>query len=157
MAGGMTVVTATGMAVGGSLGAYIGNSYMGDIYKFDIKKIKSGKEPAVITINGFLSEKDLKNEKGYQDWEKAKNAHFPDNEWYHVYWEAKKLFDLGSLVLGRCKYRIVSYDNKGGDPRRQTSVKENRACGNRADSHATINKSLACIFSKGTKNWSSSC
>ena len=72
---------------------------MGDIYKFDIKKIKSGKEPAVITINGFLSEKGLKNEKGYQDWEKAKNAHFPDNEWYHVYWEAKKLFDLGSLVL----------------------------------------------------------
>jgi hypothetical protein len=99
MAGGMTVVTATGMALGGSLGAYIGNSYMGDIYKFDIKKIKSGKEPAVITINGFLSEKDLKNEKGYQDWKKAKNAHFPDNEWYHVYWEAKKLFDLGSLVL----------------------------------------------------------
>jgi hypothetical protein len=99
MAGGMTVVTAAGMALGGSLGAYIGNSYMGDIYNFDVKKIKSGKEPAVITINGFLSEKDLKNEKGYQDWDQATNTHFPDNERYHVYWEAKKLSDLGSLVL----------------------------------------------------------
>ncbi|WP_297691027.1 DUF726 domain-containing protein [uncultured Eudoraea sp.] len=100
MAGGMTVVTAAGLALGGSLGAYIGNSYMGDIYKFHIENVKNGKEPAVVTINGFLSEKDSKNVKGYQDWESTIETHFPDKEWYHVYWEAKKLYDLGSLVIG---------------------------------------------------------
>ena len=100
MAGGITAVTAAGLALGGGLGAYIGNSYMGDIYKFHIENIKDGKEPAVVTINGFLSEKDLKNEKGYQDWESTIETHFADNEWYHVYWEAKNLYDLGSLVIG---------------------------------------------------------
>jgi hypothetical protein len=100
MAGGMTAVTAAGVILGGGLGAYIGNCYMGDIYKFHIENIKNGKDPAVITINGFLSEKDSKNVKGHQDWKSTIETHFPDNDWYHVYWESKKLYDLGSLAIG---------------------------------------------------------
>jgi hypothetical protein len=99
MAGGMVVSTAVGSALGGAVGAYIGNSYLGDIDNFDIKKVQSGKQPAVITINGFLSEQDKKNEKGYQDWQDIIQKKYPRNEWYHVYWESKNLWDLGSNLL----------------------------------------------------------
>jgi hypothetical protein len=98
MAGGMVVATAAGSALGGAVGAYVGTNYMGDIYKFDLKKIRRGKEPAIITVNGFLSEKDLENQKGYQDWKEIIKAQFPKNGWYHVHWEAKRLYDLGLLV-----------------------------------------------------------
>ena len=98
MAGGMVVVTAAGTALGGAVGAYIGNNYLRDIYKFDIVQIKNGKKPAIITINGFLSEKDYKNQKGFQDWKKVIKTHYPDNEWYHIYWEAKSLYEIGSLI-----------------------------------------------------------
>lgn len=98
MAGGMSVVTAVGTALGGAVGAYIGNAYLRNIYNFEVKKIRPGKGPAVITINGFLSEKDLKNQKGYQDWEKVVNKRFPGKAWYHVYWESKTLYDLGILI-----------------------------------------------------------
>ncbi|MFC1849873.1 DUF726 domain-containing protein, partial [candidate division CSSED10-310 bacterium] len=90
--------TAMGTALGGTVGAYIGNNYIGDIYKFDIKKIKSGTQPALVTINGFLSEPDKRNEKGYQDWQNLVAAKYAQNEWYHVYWESKSLWDIGSLI-----------------------------------------------------------
>ncbi len=70
MAGGMVVATASGIALGSGIGAYIGNSYLADIDGFDIKKIRSGYQPAIITVNGLFSEEDKNNEKGYQDWEK---------------------------------------------------------------------------------------
>ena len=99
MAGGMAVCTAVGSALGGAVGAYIGNSYLGDIDNFDIKKVRHGKQPAVVTINGFLSEQDNKNEKGYQGWQEIIQKHYKNNEWYHVYWESKNLWDLGSHLL----------------------------------------------------------
>jgi len=99
MAGGMVVSTAVGSALGGVIGVYIGNSYLGDIDNFDIKKVQSGKQPAVVTINGFLSEQDKKNEKGYQDWLDIIQKKYRRNEWYHVYWESKNLWDLGSNFL----------------------------------------------------------
>jgi hypothetical protein len=99
MAGGMVVSTAVGSALGGAVGAYVGNSYLGDIKNFDIKKVRSGKPPAVVTINGFISEQDKKNEKGYQDWQDIIQKEYQGNEWYHVYWESKNLWDLGSHLL----------------------------------------------------------
>jgi hypothetical protein len=98
MAGGMAVVSAIGTAIGGATGAYIGSQYMGDIDNFEIKKIRKGKDPAIITINGFLSQKDSNNEKGYQDWENEINKKFKRNSWYHVYWESKRLYDIGSMI-----------------------------------------------------------
>ena len=56
MAGGVAVVTAAGSALGGRYGAVISNSYFGDIDGFEILKVKSGMEPAIICIDGFLTE-----------------------------------------------------------------------------------------------------
>lgn len=98
MAGGMAVCTSVGTALGGAVGAYVGNSYMGDIYKFNIKKVKSGAQPTIVTVNGFLSEKDKQNEKGFQEWERLVFEKYSDNEWYHVYWESQSCYDIGSLI-----------------------------------------------------------
>lgn len=101
MAGGVAVVTAAGSALGGRYGAVISNSYFGDIDGFEILKIKPGKEPAIICIDGFLTEGD----KSASDiWNKSLKKNYPDNMIYHVKWESKRLKDLASiftLSLGR--------------------------------------------------------
>ena len=99
MAGGMVVATASGIVLGSGIGAYIGNSYLADIDGFDIKQIKKGTQPAIITVNGFLSEEDKKNGKGYQDWKKLIDEKYPGREWYHIYWESKRLYYIGSLIV----------------------------------------------------------
>lgn len=100
MAGGMVVATAAGVALGSGIGAYIGNSYLADIDGFDIKKSpRSGvQQPTIITVNGLFSEEDKNDEKGYKDWEKLISEKYSGHEWYHVYWESKRLHDMGSLI-----------------------------------------------------------
>jgi len=96
VAGGLTVISAFGSAVGGSLGAYIANAYFGQIQGFDVRKIRAGKGPAVVTVNGFLSS--AKNT--WRDWEEAIDQRFPSSPWYHVEWESKRNADLGRMVTG---------------------------------------------------------
>lgn len=95
MAGGMTVVTIAGTAVGGSLGGYVCKSYFGDINNFGIKKIRTGKYPAIVTINGFLSEKNQDN----KDWESCLPEKYKNHAWFHVNWEAKTLSKLGNYCF----------------------------------------------------------
>lgn len=52
--------------------------------KFKIIKIRSGKQPAVITISGFLSE----NTPNQGKWEESIINTFPDQEWFHLEWNA---------------------------------------------------------------------
>jgi len=93
MAGGVAVLTAAGSALGGKYGAIISNSYFGDIDGFEIVKVKSGNEPAVICIDGFLTEGD----KSASDvWTESLNKHYPNNTIYHVRWESKRLIDLAN-------------------------------------------------------------
>jgi len=93
MAGGVAVVTAAGSALGGRYGAVISNSYFGDIDGFEILKVKSGTEPAIICIDGFLTEGD---KSASQLWTESLNKHYPDNTIYYVKWESKRLKDLAS-------------------------------------------------------------
>ncbi|QKI89635.1 DUF726 domain-containing protein [Thiomicrorhabdus xiamenensis] len=99
MAGGVAVVTATGAALGGRYGAVIANSYYGDIEGFDIVRIKHGKQPVVICIDGFLTQEDLKSPDA---WLEGIREKYPENEVYHVKWESKRLRDIAdySLVTG---------------------------------------------------------
>ena len=94
IAGGTAVVTSVGASIGSGLGAYIGNSYLGEIQGFDIKKVRNGSYPAVITINGFLSQ----GEENPSDWEQVIPAEYESRAWFHVNWEAKNLLKLGGLV-----------------------------------------------------------
>jgi len=93
MAGGVAVVTAAGSALGGRYGAVISNSYFGDINGFDIVEIQDGDEPAVICIDGFLTEDD---ENAGDVWVASLSKHYPNHKVYHVKWESKRLKDLAS-------------------------------------------------------------
>lgn len=96
MAGGVAVLTAAGAALGGRKGAVISNSYYGDIDGFEIVRIREGKEPAVICIDGFLTQED---EESPDIWLKALEETYPENEILHVKWEAKRLKDLALTSL----------------------------------------------------------
>ncbi|WP_345888580.1 DUF726 domain-containing protein [Shewanella algae] len=95
MAGGVAVVTAAGSALGGRYGAVISNSYYGDIDGFEIIKIKQGKQPSVICIDGFLTEK---SKDAPKVWLKELSDIYPDNEIFYVRWEAKRLQDIATSV-----------------------------------------------------------
>jgi len=101
MAGGTAVLTVFGAGVGGAAGAYLGNTYLRDVAGFGIRRIREGKQPAVITVNGFLTgaTEDL------SDWKILMDRHYPDREWFHVDWEPKTLLDLGGYVAAQATFR----------------------------------------------------
>lgn len=91
MSGGLAVLTVTGAALGGANGAHIAGSYYNDA-KFKIEKVKSGKDPKVIIINGFRTQNTSKTD----DWIDGLSKRFSENSWYRLDWEAqdqKNLFN----------------------------------------------------------------
>ena len=96
MAGGAAILGATGAALGGTLGGVISNSYFGDIDGFKIKKVKNGTGKIVIFIDGFLTQKNTET----KDWEKELKKLYPNNPWYYLTWESKRLYDLGKQIGG---------------------------------------------------------
>ena len=96
MAGGTAVIGLGGAALGAGMGALVGKAYFGDIKGFSITQVRTGEDPAAITINGFLSQKG----ENHRQWEAIIDGCFSGRAWYHVDWEAKRLFDLGKLMMG---------------------------------------------------------
>ncbi len=94
MAGGAAIVGATGAALGGTLGGVISNSYFGDISGFEIEKVKDGDNPAVLFIDGFLTQKNTVPD----DWKQQLEILYPDKAWYYLRWESKKLYDIGKTI-----------------------------------------------------------
>jgi hypothetical protein len=80
MAGGMAVISIVGSAVGGALGNYVAGQYLSDMKGFDIIKVREGRRPAIITVNGFLSQRREERE----SWLLGIDQRFPDREWFHV-------------------------------------------------------------------------
>lgn len=98
MAGGVTVVTAVGAAVGGTLGASVSNAYLREDKSFRIELLRPGKGGTpVIVANGFLTEGD--NER-WGGWRSMVDARYPDSPVYRVRWGAKELRDFGVLGAG---------------------------------------------------------
>lgn len=93
MAGGVAFITATGGALGGHKGGVVSNSYFGAIDDFEIIKVKEGTGPALVFINGFLSQKNQDS----SDWEDAIKAKYPKNPCYYVTWESSTLVKLGTF------------------------------------------------------------
>ena len=94
MAGGLAVLTVLGTGVGGAAGAYLGNAYLGDVKGFNVRRLRTGRFPAIVTVNGFLTEGD----DNLADWQAVLDRRYPRHAWYHVDWEAKQLHELGSLA-----------------------------------------------------------
>jgi hypothetical protein len=98
VAGGTTVVTAVGAAVGGTLGASVSNAYLREDKSFRIELLRPGKGGVtVIVANGFLTEGDGERWGG---WRSIVDARYPDSPVYRVRWGAKELKDFGAFVGG---------------------------------------------------------
>jgi hypothetical protein len=93
MAGGTTVVTAVGAAVGGALGASVSNAYLREDKSFRIELLRPGRGGVpVLVANGFLTEG--KGEK-WGGWKVIVNESYPDSPVYRVFWGAKEIRDIG--------------------------------------------------------------
>lgn len=97
MAGGGFVVTSVGGVLGATMGAVAANAYFGHIKGFHISRIRHGRFPAVITVNGFLTEK----RQSLDDWRVALPYAYRRHAWFHLNWEAANLAKLGGTI-GRC-------------------------------------------------------
>jgi len=95
MAAGTAVVTAAGAGLGAIQGGVFSNNYYGNVKDFRIEKINEGKGPALVFVNGFLSEKRPKA----SEWRRAVKDRYWKNPWYMLSWESKALHDLGSLII----------------------------------------------------------
>ena len=94
MAGGTAVVTATGTALGGALGATTVAAYAGADKSFRIELVRPGSGTPVLFAQGFLTEE----QSGWESWQPLIEARFPEGPVYQVHWGAKELKDLGLLV-----------------------------------------------------------
>jgi len=94
MVGGIVFVSAAGAALGAHQGGVVSNSYFGAINDFKIIKLQDGTGPALVFINGFLSQKN----QDASDWLKAVQLKYPSNSKYYVTWESSSLYELGKLI-----------------------------------------------------------
>ena len=95
MVGGTALVTAVGGALGGTLGGVIANRYFSEVNGFSIERIRDGKDPALICIDGFLTEGTDKT----TDWLNGLGSTYEGHAVYRVQWESKTLHNLSSFVL----------------------------------------------------------
>lgn len=96
MRGGVAVLAAAGAALGAREGALVSHSYLGQVEGFAITRLREGRGPAVVVVDGFLTEKRADG----RDWEAGLRAHFPENAWYHVSWESKRLHAIAGMAAG---------------------------------------------------------
>lgn len=115
MASGVFVVTATGASLGGALGGRISNAYYSEVKDFKLRKQNEGRGASVICIDGFLTQK----QDDPREWKRALRQHgFRSHPWYHLNWEAKTRYNLGSVL---CR------DTGGGVARRYGTKLAERA------------------------------
>ncbi|SDH44218.1 DUF726 domain-containing protein [Agrococcus jejuensis] len=94
MAGGTAVVTASGAALGGALGAVTATAYLEDDSSFAITKLKDGVGSPVLVASGFMTEKQGE----WHDWQRIVLQRYPENPVYRVHWGAKELAAFGLMA-----------------------------------------------------------
>ena len=88
----------------GAVTKYFAKTIWGRLKNFDIIKIQDGKGPAIIFINGFLSEK----EKNAEDWHKAlSESKYKNNPHYLVNWEASSVASVFKTVFSVPALRLA--------------------------------------------------
>lgn len=103
MTGGVVFLTAAGASLGAIQGGAISNSYFGEVKGFKIEKVNEGKGPALIFVNGFLSQENQNS----KDWREAVRQRFSDNPWYYVTWESKSTYELGKLFSSNIGSKLL--------------------------------------------------
>ena len=109
MTGGVILLTAAGSALGGREGAAIAGNYFGAVKDFNISKCQDGEGPALIFINGFLSQKNT----DATDWLDATRERYPSNPAYLVTWEASSMSYFGKLAAAKAGPKAVESAVRG--------------------------------------------
>jgi hypothetical protein len=107
--GGVILLTAAGSALGGREGAAIAANYFGAVKDFNVSKCRDGTGPALIFVNGFLSQKKT----DATDWLEATKALFPDNPAYLITWEASSMSYFGKLAAAKTGPKAVEAAVRG--------------------------------------------
>lgn len=94
MAGGIFVMTAAGVSLGGTMGGVISNAYLKEVEDFSIRKYNEGRGVSIILIDGFLTQ-DLDDPR---EWKRNLRASHRVHSWYHVNWESKTRSKLGRAL-----------------------------------------------------------
>lgn len=94
MLGGTVVLTASGAALGGALGAVTSAAYVRDDKSFRIEKLRDGVGAPIIIASGFLTEGGT----GWGSWERIINDRYSKHPVYRVHWGAKELKALTAAV-----------------------------------------------------------
>lgn len=94
MIGGKIIVTATGTALGGALGATTASAYAGSDKSFRIVRIQEGEGPAVVVASGFLTESD----DDWGNWGPLIRKRFPGSPVYRLHWGSRELRDLAPFL-----------------------------------------------------------
>ena len=95
MAGGIAVISATGAIAGTALAGVLADAYFSEVDGFKIVRLKEGRGPAVIVINGFLTQDGRHPER---DWLNALGKKYARNPWYLLEWESKRLGQAGAQL-----------------------------------------------------------
>ena len=96
MAGGTAVICIGAGLLGSAGGGVLMNRYVSDVEDFNVSRLRSGKGPKVITLNGLMRDDSSVS----KSWQAILKARFAKNPWYDVTWEPKRLRTLGELALG---------------------------------------------------------
>lgn len=100
----VAVMTTLGATTGGILSGVIANAYIGDVQGFRITRFKDGCDPAIVVINGFLTQ----DRKRPEDvWKPMLSRFYPKNAWHLVEWESKRLKDLGRMTFASGSNEVV--------------------------------------------------
>jgi pimeloyl-ACP methyl ester carboxylesterase len=94
MAGGTAVVTATGTALGGALGATTVSAYTEADRSFSIELARQGRGTPVVFATGFLTE----GRPAWTEWQRLIDTRYPSAPVYQVHWGAKELKNLAALL-----------------------------------------------------------
>ncbi|MDO9352645.1 MAG: hypothetical protein Q7T55_03055, partial [Solirubrobacteraceae bacterium] len=94
MAGGIVVVTAAGVGLGGASGASVANAYVRSDKSFGFERLSNGAPQTVIFADGFLSEGNA----GWGAWERIIGERYPEATVYRLAWGAKELKSLNAFL-----------------------------------------------------------
>ena len=95
--GGTCVVSALGALAGSAAGGRLAHDYLSEVKGFAIEKIRDGKDPALICVDGFLKEKSGSGKR----WLTGLGDIYQGHAVYHARWESQRLYELGRMISMR--------------------------------------------------------
>lgn len=109
---GIATIMASGAGLGAVQGGLISAQYLQELKEFKIVKVKSGKGPGVVVVNGFLYGED-----NHFDWLKVLKGLYPENPWYQVRWDSSDVDEVLGIAVKGVAYKGLEKVLTMGIPR----------------------------------------